>query len=43
MNPLRQGTVAPTSYLGAHSRNRLLPPLDLDALLKSWLTALERR
>ena len=35
MNPLRHETVAPTSCLGAHSRNRLLPPLELGALLRS--------
>lgn len=33
INPLQQGAVAPTSYIfQAHSRNRPLPPLELDAI-----------
>ncbi len=43
MNPLRQETVAPTSHIRAHSRNRLLPTLKVDALLRSLGAALERR
>ena len=33
MNPLRQETVAPTSHIRAHSRNRPPPPLDMDPIM----------
>jgi len=43
MNPLRQETVAPTGHISAHSRNRLLPSLEVGALLRPLGAALERR